>query len=210
MFERIKRNVHTNVASCVAIVAMTCVTLTGCTPAQKQTTLQVVTEINTHIPEVVAAADTVSSVVASLLPADAPLVGVTDVAFDTAAKTLQALTASYMANPNASVLQQIQAAITTLEGQLNTATLKVAGIKNSATQQAVLAALKGLLTVVTVVFALISPTLTTAQLLDLRESDTIHLAQVRPYMDQQELQQEAAAMHVNLDRAFAQAEAFGL
>jgi hypothetical protein len=195
--------------SAIASIAL-CAVMIGCTAQQKQTTLQIVTEINTHIPEVVAAADTVAATVSALVPADAVIIGVSDVAFDTAAKTIQALTASYIANPTASVLAQIQTAITTLEGQINTATLNVVGIKNTATQSAVLAALKGLLTVVTVVFALISPTLTTAQLVDLRDSNTIHLARVRPYMDERELQQQAKAMHVDLDKTFAQAEAFGL
>lgn len=198
---------NTTGSAIVALLLVCVMFLTGCTPQQKQTTLQVVTEINTHIPEVEAAADTVAATVAALIPADAPLVGVSDLAFDTAAKTLQSLTAAYVATPTASTLVQIQTAITTLEGQINTATLTVAGIKNVATQQAVLAALKGLLTVVTVVFALISPTLTTAQLEDLRNSRTTQLARVRRYMDERQLQAELPG--VNVDRAFRQAEAFG-
>ena len=179
----------------------------GCTTQQKQTTLQVITQVNTHIPEVVAAADTVSAVVAGLLPTDAALIAVADTAFDTAAKTLQALTAAYIANPNATTLQQIQAAITTLEGQINTATLTVAGIKNAQTQAAVMAALKGLLTIVTVVFGLISPTMTSAQLRAGRDAG-IQLAKVRPYMDENKLRAELPG--VDVDHAFAYAARLGL
>jgi hypothetical protein len=197
-------------ASSTAILLIACLVMTGCTPAQQQTTLQVVTEINTHIPEVVAAAGTVAATVSALLPTDAAIIGVADTAFTAAAGTLQALTAAYIKNPTASVLAQIQTAITTLEATINTATLNATGIKDTTTQQIVLAALKGLLTVVTVVFALIAPTLTTAQLVDLRNQGTIHLARVRPYMDEQVLQREAKVRGVNLNHEFAQAEAFGL
>lgn len=194
---------------CVAILLVT-----GCTPAQKQTTLQIVTEINVRTPEVVAAADTVAAVVSGFLPTDAVLIGIASVAFDASAKTLQALCASYIANPNASVLAQIQAAVTTLESQINQSTLTAVGIKSSATQQAVLAALKGLLTVVTVVFALITPTLSTAQLEQLKDSNTIHLAKVRPYMDENVLEASTGMKGIHarmaVNQAFESAEASGL
>jgi poly-gamma-glutamate capsule biosynthesis protein CapA/YwtB (metallophosphatase superfamily) len=189
---------------CCAMVA-----LTGCTPAQKQTTLQVITAVNARLPEVTAAADTVAATIAALAPADAALIAVCDTGFDTVAKTLQALTASYIANPSASTLAQIQAAINTLESTLNTATLNVVGIKDAASQKLALAALKGLLTVVTVVFAMIAPTESVAQLEALRETNTIHLARLRPYLDERELQQAAAESGVDLDKTFRQAEAFG-
>jgi hypothetical protein len=204
------KGVQTHLGSSIALALICAVTLTGCTPAQQQTTLQIVTEINTHIPEVVAGAQTVAATISALVPADAAVIGVADTAFTTGADLLQALTASYLKNPTASVLAQIQAAITTLEGQINTATLNATGIKNVALQNTVLAALKGLLTVVTVVFGLLAPTLTTAQLVQLREKNTIHLAKLRPYMDQRVLQQEADAQGVDLNRAFRLATAAGL
>ena len=185
--------------------------LTGCTPAQQQTTLQVVTEINTHIPEVVAAANTASSVVSELIPAEAPIVGLTDAAFDKAAAALQALTAQYIANPTASLFTQIQAAISTLEGQVQTAISNAStSIKDAKILNAVKAALQGLLTVATVVFGLIAPTLSAAQVHELRERDTIHLARMRPYMDERVLRQEADAHGVDLDRSFRLATAAGL
>lgn len=209
MFDRLRSGVRSSFASCVALPLVACMLMTGCTPQQKQTTLQVITEVNVHGPELVAAADTAAATIAALDPAEAALIGISDTAFDTAAKTVQALTASYIANPNASTLAQIQASITTLEGQINSATLNAVGIKDVAKQQMVLAALKGLLTIVTVVFARVAPTMTTSQLIDLRDSHTIHLAKVRRYMDEPELQRQARAMHVDLNRSFAQAEAFG-
>jgi hypothetical protein len=197
-------------ASSTAILLIACLVMTGCTPAQQQTTLQVVTEVDTHIPEVVAAAGTVSATIAALAPADAAIVGVADTAFAAAAGTLQALCASYIKTPTASVLTQIQNAVTALEAQVNTATLNAVGIKDITVQNLVLAALKGLLTIVTVVFALVAPTLTTAQLEQLREEDTIHLARVRRYMDQQVLEREARSAGLSVDKSFAMATAAGL
>jgi hypothetical protein len=203
------QGVRTHLGASVAAVLICAIAMTGCTPAQQQTTVQVVTEINTHIPEVVAAAGTVAATVSALVPTDAAIIGIADTAFTAGATTLQALTAAYLKNPTASVLAQIQSAITTLESQINTATLNAVGIKDTVVENAVLAALKGLLTVVTVVFALIAPTLSTAQLMSIRESDTIHLAKLRPYMDQRVLQQEADAQGIDLNKAFRHATAAG-
>lgn len=211
-FATLDRTIRPHLATPVAallLCALSLPMLTGCTPSQQQTTLQVVAEINTHLPEVVAAAGTAAATVSALLPADAAIVGVADVAFTTGATTLEALTASYLKTPTASVFAQIQAAIATLEGQIDTATLNALGIKDQVLQNTVLAALKGLLTIVTVVFAAIAPTLSTAQLLSLRERNTIHLAKVRPYMNEQRLQQEAGLRGVDLDKAFRQAESAG-
>lgn len=184
--------------------------LTGCTPTQQQTTTQVIAEINTHIPEVVAAAGTVAATVSALVPADAAAIGVADTAFTVAASTLQALTASYLKAPSATLMAQIQNAVATLESQINVATLNAVGIKDTVVQNSVLAALKGLLTIVTVVFALIAPTMSTAQLLDLRERGTIHLARMRPYMDERVLRQAADAHGVDLNRSFRLATVAGL
>ena len=207
VFERITLSARSAMASvCLAACVMS---FAGCTPAQKQTTLQVVTAINVHMPEVVAGADTVAATIAALAPSEAALIAVGDVAFDTAAKTLQALCASYIASPNATVLAQIQAAINTLESNINTATLNAVGIKNTVNQQLAIAALKGLLTVVTIVFGLIMPTESISQLRALRNTGTIQLAKTRPYMDEQELHAAAVYAGVNESEAFAQAEAFG-
>lgn len=206
-----RNRINTNLMACVAMAVMLCVMImtTGCTPAQKQTTMQIAVSVNAHLPSVVAAADTVAAVVASLDPASALIIQPADVAFDTLAKTVQALLTSYIANPTASVLQQIQTAINTLESTVNTAVLAAAGIKNSSSQALALAALKGLLTVVTIVFALISQTETVAMLKQLRDTNTIHLALMRPYMDKVVLDQAAADTGMDLNKSFEVAEAHG-
>jgi hypothetical protein len=202
----------------IAAVMCCCMVALGCTPAQKQTTLEVITAINAKMPEITAAADTVAATVAALAPSEAALIAVGDVAFDTASKTLQALTASYLANPSATVLAQIQAAINTLESNINTATLNAVGIKNTVNQQLAIAALKGLLTVVTIAFGLISSTESVTQLQQLRETDTIHLAEMRQrkLFDENKLRDEAVAQgsprfmaSFEVDRAFDGATAQG-
>jgi hypothetical protein len=195
-------------AMCGSVLVSSCL-VEGCTPAQKQTTLQVVTAINQHIPEVVAAADTVAATVELLDPASAALLSVGDATFDTLAKTLQVLTAAYIANPNASTLQQIQTAINTLESNINTATLNAVGIKDVESQRLAVAALHGLLTVVTIVFGMIAPTESVTMLYQLRSTGTIHLAQVRPYMDAGELAAAGKADGVDVNEMFKTAEAFG-
>lgn len=206
-FPNLRRSLQSLVA---AVVLILCIPVfTGCTASQKQTTLQIITTVNSRLPEVVAAADTAAQVVASLDPASALLIEPADAAFDTLAKTLQALLTAYIANPSATALQQIQTAINTLESNVNTSVLAAAGIKNSASQALALAALKGLLTVVTIVFALISQTESVAMLEELRRTNTIHFAKVRKYMDENELQVAANETGMNLNASFHQAESFG-
>lgn len=203
-FRQIVKGVRGSIAGCVAVpvlAALLITTTVGCTPQQKQTTLQVVTAINAKMPTVIAAADTVAATVAVILPADGVIIGITDVAFDTAAKSIQALTASYIANPNASTLTQIQTAINTLESQVNTATLSVVGIKNQANQTLAVAALKGLLTTLSVVFGMVMPTESATMLDTLRSTDTIHLARMRPYMDEPTLR--AVAVDQGVPKLFA-------
>jgi hypothetical protein len=170
--------VRSNGMSIIALVMMTCISVlsvVGCTPAQKQTVLQIVTAINSHVPEVVAAAATVSATLAALTPADAMVIGVAIGAFDVLASSIQALTAAYIANPNATTLQQIQTAINTLEAQASTASLNALGIKDTVT----IAALKALLTAATIVFGLIAQTESVAMLDALRSTGIVHLALLR-------------------------------
>lgn len=205
-----RKRVFTNLMSCIAaLLIVPILALSGCTAGQKQTTLQVVTAINSYTPSIVAAADTVAATLAMLAPADAAAIAIGDTAFDTAAKLIQSLAASYIKAPDATILTQLQTAVNTLESQINTATLNAAGIKDAASQRLALAALKGILTAVTIVFGLISQTETTAMLIQLRNTDTIHLAQVRAYMDENQLQVAANDTGMDLNKSFEVAESNG-
>ncbi len=173
------------------VASLFSVTLTGCTDQQKQTTVQVVTNINAQIPAVIAGADTVAATLTAILPADALIIGVSSTAFDTAAKLVQSLTTAYLANPNADTLTQLQTAVATLEASVNTATLNAVKITNPTSQALALAALKGLLTVVSIVFGMIQATMTKAQVSALAATNMIHLALMRKYMDERVLEQAA-------------------
>lgn len=197
-------------SSCAAALIAATLLVTGCTPAQQQTTVQVVSRIDAYMPTVINAADTVAATVSMLLPADALLIQVSDTAFDTAAATLAALCKSYLANPSANVLAQIQTAIDTLQQQVSAATLKAVGIKDAQSQQLAIAALKGLLTAVSFVFGLISQTQTTAQLIQLRDENRIRLATIRPYLDEPQLRQLARADGYDYDQTLRVAQRFGL
>lgn len=203
------KNVKTSVLNIVASLSVGCLVLTGCTDQQKQTTVQVMRQINTYAPAVVSAANTVTAMLAAN-PAIAAVAAPVDTAFDVLANTVQALAASYVAHPDANVLQQLQAAVNTLEVNINTSTLAALKISDPASQQLALVALKGLLTVVTVVFGLVSQTETKAQLLRLRDAGTLHLARVRPYMDESALRVAGLRAGIDVDVLFGRAEAFGL
>jgi hypothetical protein len=182
---------------------------TGCTPAQQQTTLQIVTAINGKIPEIVAGADTVAATIEMLAPSDAALIATCDVGFDTLAKSLQAMTAAYIANPSATTLQQIQSALNALIGSITTATLNVDGIKDPESLRLAKAALSQFSTAVTFAFALIAPTESHAALLELQRTHAIQVAVLRRNLDEPKLRRDLAAQGVDLDRAMAQAEAAG-
>lgn len=200
----------TNLRASAAVVVLTATLLTtGCTPAQQQTATAVISKVYAYLPSVQNAADTVAATVEMLAPPDAALIQIGDTAFDALAVTLQALCKSYLANPSASVLAQIQTAINTLNSTVNTAILNATGIKDAESQKLALAALKGLLTVSSVLLAFVAPTETTAQLWELRQTHTIHLAKMRPYMDEQELARVAAVEGIDVNHSFQQAEAFG-
>jgi hypothetical protein len=178
------KNIRRNLASAIACVLMCAVFTTGCTTAQKQTTLQVVQKINTYAPAIVDGIDAAATTIATLDPAIGAVIMIGVTALDTLQVAFTATLSAYLANPNATTLTALQSAINALESNINTASLNALHITDPISQRLALAGLKTVLSLVTIVFSLISQTETVAQLDQLRMTDTIHLALLRPQMNE--------------------------
>ena len=135
-------------------------------------------------PALQSAVATVDSTAALLAPADAPVFAAATVGFDAASNLLVAQAKAYLANPTASVLAQLQAQVVTLQQQVNAALLAAARITNTVSQQHALACIQGVATIVTAVFALIQSISTKAALAQMAAQSTVKLAEVRPFMNE--------------------------
>jgi hypothetical protein len=132
-------------------------------------------------PTVIATAQTIDGVVATLDPAQASLIIAAGVTFTAAANLLDAQAKTYLANPNATNLQQLQAQALAFQANVNTALLNAVKITNVASQQRITAYLNAAVTGVSAILALISTikgsSLTPASM------TAPKLAQVLPAMD---------------------------
>jgi hypothetical protein len=134
-------------------------------------------------PTLQSAVATVNSTAAMLDPADAPIFTAATIGFDAASNLLVTQAKAYLANPTASVLAQLQAAVVAFQQQVNASLLQAAKITNPASQQRVLNALNAVATVVSAVLALVVSISSKAQVAQMAAQSKIKLAQVKPYSD---------------------------
>ena len=134
-------------------------------------------------PALQSAVATVDSTAALLAPQDAPIFAAATVGFDAASNLLVAQAKAYLANPGAGTLAQMQAQVVTFQQQVNASLLKAAKITNTASQQHALAAIQGVATIVTAIFALVQTISSKAQVAQMAAESTIKLAEVRPLLD---------------------------
>lgn len=125
-------------------------TVTGCSGTS------VAQDIVNWTPTIVSTATTVGSVVASLDPKDAALITVSVTGFNAAANLLSSQAQTYLNNPGASALQQLQAQVLTFQQNVNAALLQAAKIVDPGSQQKVIAAIQSLATGLTAILALIA------------------------------------------------------
>ena len=135
-------------------------------------------------PTLESAVATVDTTAALLAPADAPIFAAATVGFDAACNVLVAQAKAYLANPNASVLAQLQAAVVLLQQQVNTSLLKAARITNPDSQTHALNALNAVGTAVTAILALVQSVSSKAQVARMAADSTVKLAMVRPSLDE--------------------------
>jgi hypothetical protein len=156
-------------------------------------------------PALQSAVATVDSTAALLAPADAPIFAAATAGFDAASNLLVAQAKAYLANPSASVLQQLQAAVVAFQQQVNASLLQAAKITNPNSQQQVLNAINAVATVVLAMLALVQSVSSKVAVAQMASQSTIKLATVRPYLDEG----KAAAMlagHYNEPVALARTQ----
>jgi hypothetical protein len=165
---------------CVALIALL---ITGTLPVMGCSGSQVAQDIVNWTPTLQSAVATVDTSIALLAPIDAPILAAATVGFDAASNLLVAQAKAYLANPNASLLAQLQTAVVTFEQQVNAALLSAARITNPASQQHALTAIGGVGTVINVILGLVQSISNKAQIAQMAADSTIKLAMVGPYLD---------------------------
>ena len=134
-------------------------------------------------PALESAVATVDSTAALLAPADAPVFAAATAGFDAASNLLVAQAKAYLANPNATVLAELQSAVVTFQQTVNSAVLQAAKITNAASQQHVLAAINGVATIVTAILALVQSISSKVAQARMSANSTVKLAQIEPYLN---------------------------
>jgi hypothetical protein len=141
-------------------------------------------------PTLESAVATVDTAAALLAPADAPIFAAATAGFDAACNVLVAQAKAYLANPNATVLAQLQAAVVVFQQQVNASLLEAAKIINPNSQAHALNAINAVGTAVTAILALVQTVSSKAQVAHMAAHSTIKLAAVRSSLDEN----KAAAM----------------
>jgi hypothetical protein len=133
-------------------------------------------------PTIISAADTIDATVATLDPANAVLIALAGTTFDAAAMLVVNQAKTYLANPTASALQQLQAQALAFQSNVNTALLQAARITNPASQQKITVAINAAVTGISAILAIITTikgsTLTPASV------TAPKMAQVLPLIDE--------------------------
>jgi len=135
-------------------------------------------------PALESAVATVDSTAALLAPAEAPIFAAATAGFDAASNLLVAQARAYLANPSASVLAQLQAAVVAFQQQVNASLLQAAKIMSPSSQKSVLNAINAVGTVVLAILALVQSISSKVAVARMASESAIKLAVVRPYMDE--------------------------
>jgi hypothetical protein len=152
--------------------------LTGCSG------VTVAQDIVNWTPALESAVATVNSTASLLLPVDAPIFAAATAGFDAASNLLVTQAKAYLANPTAGVLAQLQTQVVTFQQSVNAALLKVAGIKDAASQTHVQNALNAVAVVVNAILALVVSVSSKAAVARMNAQSPIKLAAVRPYFNE--------------------------
>jgi hypothetical protein len=135
-------------------------------------------------PTLQSAVATVNATAAVLDPAAEPIFTAATVGFDAASNTLVAQAKAYLANPNASMLAQLQTAVVTFQQQVHASLLQAAKITNPASQQKALADINVVATAVNAILALVNSISSKAAVARMASQSAIKLASVRPLLDE--------------------------
>ena len=145
--------------------------------------VSVAQDIVNWTPSLESAVTTVDSTASLLAPADAPVFSAATIGFDAASNLLVAQAKTYLANPSAGALAELQAQVVTLEQQVNAALLQAAKIVNPASQQHALTAIQAVGTIVSAILALVQSVSGKAAVARMAAASSIKLAAVEPYLN---------------------------
>ena len=137
-------------------------------------------------PSLQSAVATVDSTGALLAPKDAPAFAEATEGFNAASNLLVTQAKTYLANPSAATLAQLQAEVVAFQQQVNSALLQAARIVDSSSQQRALASIQAVATAVTAILALVQSISSKSQVARMAAASSIKLASVRPYVDDTE------------------------
>lgn len=165
---------------------MLCVLLIGGTlPMTGCSATTVAQDIVNWTPALDSAASAVGSLDPVLLPEAT--------AFIVLQNTVDTFAKGYLANPSASVLQQLQAAVVTAQQQANSALLSAARIVDPATQKHVLAAVQTYGSLVNIILGLVASISPKASVVKMAAQANVKISMVRPYLDDEKIAETMAA-----------------
>jgi hypothetical protein len=164
---------------------MLCMVLASCsfqTGCSAKTAAQDIVNWTPTLQSAVAAVDATASVLA---PQGAAIFAAATVGFDAASNVIAAQAKAYLANPNATLLSELQTAVSTFQQSVNAAVLQAAKITDPASQQKALADIGAVGTIVNTILSVIVSVSGKAAVAQMASRSTIKLAQVQPYLNRQ-------------------------
>lgn len=193
-------NVRTGTAQAAMVALMIgslMLTTTGCTQAQKVTVAQ---EIVNWTPALTSAIDTTGGLVDSLDPGAAIIVNPFVTAVDALSPQFVTAAKNYLANPNQTTLQVVQALIVQIQNNVNSslALLQALDVKNPGSQQKAITAVNAVGTIVNTLLGLIQVISSKAQVAAMSSAVTVHLASVQGILDRNGMQLASARVSVDL------------
>jgi hypothetical protein len=176
-------------AGTAAMIALLCVTMVfapviGCTQQQK---VNVAQEIVNWTPALTSAIDTAGGLVEVLDPPSALVIAPSLAIINALAPQITTAAKNYLANPSQTTIQVLQALIVQLQNNVNTALLNAVKITNPNSQQKATTAINGIATIVNSLLALVEGVSSKAQVAAMSRNVTVHLAEVRPLLDQRQM-----------------------
>jgi hypothetical protein len=182
-------------AFALALAPILCVVPIGCTQQQK---INVAQEIVNLGPGVQSAVDTALATASALLPADALVFSAATAGLDTLQAGLQQAAKDYLADPSQTNLAFLQAETVKFQQAVNASLLQVVGIKDPASQKLALISINGVATVVNIMLGLVQSISSKTQVAAMAAQVHVTLAEVRPLIDQAQLQASANRVYADL------------
>jgi hypothetical protein len=194
------------VALCSLLVAGS-MPVIGCNQQQR---IDVAQEIVNWTPTFISTADLVNSSIEGLDPAAAIVLVPLTAAINAFGPELQKAAQAYLANPNQTTLQVLQALVTQIQQDTNQALLAAAKITNPASQATATKDVNLISAIASAIFSLVQSISSKTQIAAMSTQLHVKFAQVRPYMNTAELQATAdkttadiGFRHVSTDEFFS-------